>query len=86
MGDKMKWRKKIDAYDFAILEMGLYLDTHPDDEEAMKTRAAYMQKRCELIEEYEKCFGPYIVTQNDVTGDRWTWVDNLWPWDYMKGE
>ncbi len=83
MGDSMCWRQKIDAYDFAILEMALYLDTHPDDEDAMKTREAYMKKRCELIEEYEKNFGPYVVTQNDVCGDRWTWVDDPWPWDFM---
>ena len=40
-------------------------------------------KRRELIAEYELRCGPYVVTRRDVpNGNRWTWVDSPWPWEY----
>lgn len=81
--DKSRMLRRIDAVDFAIYEMTLYLDTHPGDTRALKTLEQYRTRRSELIGEYEMRFGPYVVTSNDVTGNRWTWVDNPWPWDYQ---
>ena len=79
-------RKCIAAYDFSLYELGLYLDTHPDDTKAMQALEQYRRRREERVQEYERCFGPYIVTQNDVAGSRWSWVDDPWPWDNVKEE
>jgi spore coat protein JB len=85
VSERMTWEKRISAYDFAVLEMEMYLDTHPYDKLAMDARDAYRCKRNELIEEYEKCFGPYIVTTDDVNGGNcWAWVESPWPWEYRK--
>ena len=75
----------IHAYDFALLEIGMYLDTHPTDQAALKKRAQLQAKRCELVEEYESKYGPYIVTDKDVCGDVWTWVAGPWPWECERG-
>ena len=83
MNDRSRMLRRIDAVDFAIDEMTLYLDTHPSDSRALKTLEQYRKRRAELIGEYESRFGPYILTSNDVTGSRWSWVDNPWPWDYQ---
>lgn len=49
----------------------------------MHLREQYMCKRRELIAEYELRCGPYVVTRRDVpNGNRWTWVDSPWPWEY----
>ncbi len=83
MSDKAKMRGRINSYDFALLDLQTYLDSHPADKRAMQLRQMYRAKRQELIGEYEKRFGPYVVTRDDVPdGDRWTWIDNPWPWDY----
>ena len=79
--DEKAMRCRIYAYDFSILELGLYLDTHCGDTQALEQRQEYLAKREALIAEYECKFGPYIVNSNQVTGDRWSWVDNPWPWD-----
>lgn len=79
--DRMRMRKCISAYDFSLYELGLYLDTHPNDTKAMQALEQYRRRREERVQEYERCFGPYIVTQNNVTGNRWSWVDDPWPWD-----
>ena len=81
-----RMRERIAAYDFALIEMNLYLDTHPDDREAMELMNAYRQKREELIGAYESRFGPYVVTAADVEGPRWSWVDDPWPWDFAGKE
>ena len=83
-----KWamQKKIHAYDFAILEFGLYLDTHPWDTRALNKRQALQKERRELVAQYERQFGPYIVKCTQVQGNRWSWVDNPWPWEYKEEE
>lgn len=83
MNERGQMRRRISAVDFALFELVLFLDTHPDDIRAMKMREQYMKKREELVAEYESRFGPYVVTTDDVTGDQWTWIDNPWPWDYV---
>ena len=83
INEKRRMRRRIAAVDFAIWEMTLYLDTHAEDTRAMKTLEQLRNRRAELIGEYEMRFGPYVVTSNDVTGTRWSWIDNPWPWDYQ---
>ncbi len=82
MGDKTMMRRKIHALDFGLIEMNLYLDTHPCDARALKTAQVYYQKRKDCVAEYERRFGPYVVTANDSIGnDYWTWVKGPWPWE-----
>lgn len=79
-------KKSIAAYDFALIEMNLYLDTHPDDGGAMELLNAYRRKREELVDAYESRYGTYVVTPSDVQGERWSWVDDPWPWDFVGKE
>lgn len=76
--------ERIKAYDFAMIEMNLYLDTHPQDKQALCLFQMYNEKRQLLVNEYEKHFGEFITTVNDVQGDRFTWICDPWPWDYCK--
>lgn len=74
---------KIRALGFAIHETELFLDTHPDDCRALETREEYLSEQNSLICEYEKSFGPWIVTSTDVSGtDCWAWIEGPWPWEY----
>ncbi len=86
MENKRQWKRRISAYDFAILEVELYLDTHPRDERALQLREVYRDKRRELVEQYEKQFGRYIVTCDDVCDEAssWVWVHDPWPWEFTK--
>jgi len=78
------WRRAIASYDFALHEMVLYLDTHPDDRNALRQRDSYLQKRREIIAQYEQYFGTYIEQPNDVSGTQsWEWISDPWPWDYQ---
>lgn len=84
MDNRMMLKKRIYALDFAIWEFGLYLDTHPQDKAAIIRRRALMKAREELVAEYERFFGKYVVRQDDVTGDDWCWINGPWPWENRK--
>ncbi len=83
---KAAMKKKIHAYDFAILELGLYLDTHTWDRRALRKRQMLQAERKAAVAAYEEKFGPYIVNWNQVKGDHWAWVNDPWPWEYCQRE
>lgn len=86
MNNKAKLIRYIDALDFALYEMILFLDTHPDDRRALAAFENYRQKRKAAIREYESRFGNYVRKAIDVKPDgSWEWAEGPWPWEY-KGE
>ena len=71
---------EIMALDFAIQELGLYLDTHSDDSEALELFNTYVKLAQQGRMKYEELYGP--LTKQYVTEDgSFTWVNNPWPWD-----
>ena len=83
---KCALKKKIHALDFAVLELGLYLDTHPWDKRALHKRHHLLAERKAAVAAYEEKFGPYEPTWNKVRGDSWSWVNDPWPWEYSAKE
>lgn len=79
--DKSKMLLEIQQLDFAVTELNLFLDTHPNDEEALnmfvKTAAAAKSLRHDYVSKY----GPVCVTDS---ADKvpFEWVDSSynWPW------
>jgi len=71
--------KKIGTLKFAIVDIDLFLDTHPGDTETLKKRDAYEAQLMPLVKEYEAKFGPLTKTDNET--NTWTWVKDPWPWD-----
>lgn len=70
--------RKIQELSFTIVELGLFLDTHPECKMALD---AYKERKRELdeyTERYELNYGPLVATSTN--GDRWTWIDTPWPW------
>ena len=63
----------------AIDELGLYLTTHADDEEALQLYWDYIRLGREGRAKYEQTHGP--LSQTTITEGGYTWLDNPWPWD-----
>ena len=74
---------KLMAYSFAINDLNLYLDLHPDDKEMFETFKKYVKEKEKLCKEYEKNYGPLEIT--DTTGSKYNWIDSPWPWDNIGG-
>ncbi len=67
------------ALDFAIDELGLYLTTHADDQEALQLYWSYIKLAREGRCKYQETYGPLL--QTDITEGGYRWLDDPWPWD-----
>lgn len=70
----------ITATSFVMDELRLFLDTHPTDDAALDYWDKVQRVRNEAVDEYTKCYGPISMYHVDVK-DRWTWVEEPWPWE-----
>ena len=70
---------ELQALDFAIQELALYLDTHREDQDALELYRKYQQlsDRCRQV--YEKNYGP--LNHLSARDGGYTWLDDPWPWD-----
>lgn len=72
--------KKIQIYEFLILDVGLYLDTHPMDQEALDYFHHYKALKEKAVADYTTCYGPLTIDTVEST-NKWTWIDQPWPWE-----
>ena len=71
---------QIQMYMFAMKDINLYLDLHPDDSVMLKKYYDYRNKYNELKKKYENEYSPLCIN-NVMNSSKWTWIDNPWPWD-----
>ena len=73
------------ALEFAVDELGLYLTTHAQDQEALQLYWSYVKLSQEGREKYQKMYGPLL--QTDLTPeDGYAWLRDPWPWDFGGNE
>ena len=77
-------KTELQTLGFVILELALYLDTHPEDKEAL-----------ELYQNYQKMYHKGMMEHNEsnqmkhglpTQGDRYRWLDDPWPWEYAANK
>ena len=68
------------ALDFAIDELGLYLTTHAEDQEALNLYWSYIKLAKEGREKYTAKYGP-LDSAELVLEDGYTWLNDPWPWE-----
>lgn len=71
---------RIQAEDFALYEVALYLDGHPKNKRALAYYEEHRKIAAMLRAEYEQKYGPLSITGNNDT-TAWRWVDAPWPWE-----
>ena len=67
------------AMDFMVDDMGLYLTTHCDDEDAFALYRSMIRAARERRDQYEANNGP--LTQTAATDSGCQWLENPWPWE-----
>lgn len=70
--------RKVSTYAFAILDLQIFLDTHPNDERTLARIRKFEQILAPLRREYEEKYGP-LTKMADT--NNWTWVNSPWPWE-----
>ncbi len=66
-------------FEFALTETALYLNTHPNDERALRIHNSNSAHYLILKEDYEMRYG--LLTNQGISGYPWNYVDEPWPWD-----
>lgn len=69
---------QIQSYAFAINDLILYLDTHPNDEKALSLHNDYANEYRKMYEEYERRFGPLSIY---CPCNSYRWIASPWPWE-----
>ena len=65
---------------FIVVELNLYLDTHPEDENARADYCAYSKALRELMDTYESKYGP-LMNFGHSPAAVGSWVCSEWPWE-----
>ena len=79
---EMGLMRDLQSTGFASLELQLYLDSHPDDADALQDYATIATRLRALRKAYERQVGPLIGFGDDHTINREGWVEQPWPWEY----
>jgi len=72
--------RDLQAVDFVLVELTLYLDTHPDDLGAVQQYNQFAHKRSHMVQQFELEFGPLMAFGHSYSKHPWQWVETPWPW------
>ncbi len=72
--------RRIQICDLALFEAHLFLNTHPNDQEALAYYSKHLELREKAMKEYVKKYGPLTAGQYDG-GPTWKWIQGPWPWE-----
>ena len=73
----------IDSLTFAIIDLGLYLDVHPEDKDALELYNYYNDSCEKYTKEYENNYGPLSLSAK-MPNDYYTWILSPHVWEGDK--
>jgi len=81
-GDKRYYEllEQLQAIDFVLVELNLYLDTHPTDRNAIEQFNQQTEQRWAIAQEFESLYGPLLNFGHSYSGYPWQWNNVPWPW------
>jgi len=77
---------ELQALEFVLLELGLYLDTHQGDSEAFALFQQYAALEKEGREKYEAMYGPLFQSSTAKNDCFCAWIQDPWPWNFEEME
>ncbi len=72
--------ERISEIQFVCVELNLYIDTHPDDSDALEDYSNYSMMLKSLIKAYEDQYGP-LMGFGHSTAEAGSWVCSCWPFE-----
>lgn len=80
MGRKEQLLKDIGIVSFVVIELALYLDTHPTDRNAMEYFNHYSNIRRQMTKEFSANYYPLTLDMTEC-GKEWGWGAAPFPWE-----
>lgn len=73
---------KIQQLEFAAVELNLFLDTHPEDQQALAMFNKVHQELMQCVRSYEQTYGPLLnFGFSPALQNTWRWAELPWPWE-----
>ncbi|MGG0821900.1 spore coat protein CotJB [Paenibacillus turicensis] len=72
--------ENLQALDFVLVELNLYLDTHPNDLKAIEQFNQLTRDRTILANEFQQLYGPLQNFGRAYSKFPWEWSKSPWPW------
>lgn len=73
--------RELQEVDFVLVELNLYLDTHPNDFHAIDQYNHYVKVRDKIRCKYEAKFGPLTNFGYSFNQYPKGWAEGPWPWE-----
>ena len=80
MNERNQLLYHISVLDFTMIDLGLFLDTHPSDRRALDYYNHYAQMKRQLCREFSKKYYPLTMAEADGV-KAWDWGDAPLPWE-----
>lgn len=71
----------LDALSFSMIDINLYLDLFPDDQDMIQLFNQYRIQTDRISSEYEQKYGPLTINSEATNAFPWKWDDRPWPWE-----
>jgi len=79
--ERIELLRQIQELNFAMIELGLYLNNQPDCENALDLYEKVSCLHADAKEKYEYAYGPLTYEGVDTKRDGWSWINGPWPWE-----
>lgn len=73
--------RELMALDFIAVDLQLFLDTHPGDEEALREYNRTLERAEEYRIQYQRMCGP-LYSYRSLNPGSWKWYKDPWPWQF----
>jgi len=70
----------IDMFDFACIDLSLYLDIYPNNQEIINLYNQIKNEKNNIVNKYETNYGP-LMQNNNLNDNYWLWDNSPWPWE-----
>lgn len=72
---------KLKELEFAAVDLNLFLDTHPTNQQALMDYNMVSQDLHKAKKIYETKFGPLCNFGHSTSQYPWKWIEEPWPWE-----
>ena len=83
MSDRDRLLLQVQQLGFMTDDLRLFLNTHPDCDDALCALKYYIAAERDAVKEYEKKYGP-LTLEGVEQHDCYSWINRPWPWE-MEG-
>ncbi|MCL6477312.1 MAG: spore coat protein CotJB [Peptococcaceae bacterium] len=81
--NRMSLLRQIMELQFTAIELNLFLDTHPENQEALRDIKNVNERLRALVDEYERLYGPLTPFSTRTGQEKWLWIEEPWPWEMV---